>query len=152
MFNFHFLTRTVQLRHPGLVEAAEDGGVVPGDHLVLGQPETVAAGPAVVLVPAVRTVERVLGQDGGQQGENNQISHLTGSLYCSVEHGLISTSFYSRDSSQSTFSASTLYTAGLIQFRCCISKCIRLHNTLALFMENRDNYDFYNCLDSRLVG
>ena len=152
MFNFHFLTRTVQLRHPGLVEAAEDGGVVPGDHLVLGQPETVAAGPAVVLVPAVRTVERVLGQDGGQQGENNQISHLTGSLYCSVEHGLISTSFYSRDSSQSTFSASTLLVSYSLD--AVFPNVIRLHNTLALFMEDRGTtlYDFYNCLDSRLVG
>merc|ERR1712087_59850 len=56
-------SRTVQLCHPGLVEAAENRGVVPGDHLVLGQPEAVAAGPPIVLVPAVRTVEGVLGQD-----------------------------------------------------------------------------------------
>ena len=73
-----FLTRTVQLRHPGLVEAAENRGVVPGDHLVLGQPETVAACPAVVLVPAVRTVESVLGQGGAEEGQEEQISHLAG--------------------------------------------------------------------------
>ena len=76
--NSDFLTRPVQLRHICLVEAAEYTGVVPGDHLVLGQPETVAACPAVVLVPAVRTVESVLGQGGAEEGQEEQISHLAG--------------------------------------------------------------------------
>ena len=55
------LTWTVKLGHPGLVEAAEDVSVVPGDQLVLGQPEAAAASSALVETPAVWTVEGGLG-------------------------------------------------------------------------------------------
>ena len=55
------LTWTVKLGHPGLVEAAEDVSVVPGDQLVFGQPEAAAASPALVETPAVWTVEGGLG-------------------------------------------------------------------------------------------
>ena len=72
------------------MEVAEDSGVVPGDHFVLGQPEAVAARPAVILAPAVRAVERVLGQDGGEQSQNYQISHLAASQCCSVELSYLS--------------------------------------------------------------
>ena len=89
--NSDFLTRPVQLRHICLVEAAENTGVVPGDHLVLGQPETVAARPAVVLVPAVRAVEGVLGQDGAKEGQRDQISHLEARQSCSGQLSYLNT-------------------------------------------------------------
>ena len=85
------LTRTVQLSHVGIVEAAENRGVVPGDHLVLGQPETAAARPAVVLVPAVRAVVGVLGQDGAEEGQRDQISHLEARQSCSGQLSYLNT-------------------------------------------------------------
>ena len=57
------------------MEAAEDVSVVPGDQLVLGQPEAAAASPALVETPAVWAVERGLGQ-ATQQGEDNQVLHV----------------------------------------------------------------------------
>ena len=71
-----FPTRTIKLSRPGLMEAAEDISIVPGHHLVLRQPEAVAASPAIVEVPAVGAVEGLLCKDRAEKGQRHQVLHL----------------------------------------------------------------------------
>lgn len=78
------------------MEAAENRGVVPGDHLVLGQPEAVAARSAIVLVPAVRAVVSLLGQHGAEEGQEEERSHLAGRQYCSEDTAYLNDLLYPR--------------------------------------------------------
>ena len=67
----------IQLRHPGSVGSAEHIRVVPVDGLVLADEEAPAAGPVLLLVPAVRAVVGLLGHHGVSQeeAESDQILH-----------------------------------------------------------------------------
>ena len=65
----------IQLSHPGSMEGTENISIVPGDGLVLADEETSTARPVLLLLPAVRTVVGLLGQDGTQEGENHQVLH-----------------------------------------------------------------------------
>ena len=65
----------VQLGHPGVVGGAQQTGVVPGDPLGSVEPEASAAGPVLLQHPSVRAVVGVLGQDGADEGESQQVLH-----------------------------------------------------------------------------